>query len=77
MTRRNGPPPAEAVEVDEVEVEQVVAGRRPIASAHPSARLAAVRRLTGEGWSAAQIAARIGSSSRTVVRWRSRLAGTS
>lgn len=64
-------------EHDEVEVQQLVAGDRRLADASTAAAAAAVRQLTDAGMTAAEIAARLGCTSRSVVRYRSALKAVS
>lgn len=76
-----GPPPSRLaapttpaggaeVEPDWAEVEQLLGGSRRAGTASPGAYAKAVRRLTEQGLSAAQIGDRIGLSARHVVRYR-------
>jgi WhiB family redox-sensing transcriptional regulator len=62
-------------EVDRVAVERVCAGEPPSGRLTVAERTAAVSRLTGSGLSARQVSARIGVSTRTVVRARRRARG--
>lgn len=57
-------------DVDEVELELVIAGQIPARHTSPATRQAAVRHLTERGWTAAAIGARLRLSPRVVVRWR-------
>lgn len=57
-------------DVDEIELEQVIAGQIPAVRTTPATRRAAVRHLTERGWSASAIGARLRLSPRAVVRWR-------
>jgi DNA-binding NarL/FixJ family response regulator len=61
------------VEPDEIAVERALGGDRPAVLAAAD-RLEVVRIATARGESAAQIAARLRVSPRTVVRYRGRLA---
>lgn len=61
-----------ADDVDWVAVERAVAGDRTI-SLTPAECADAVRRLNRRGWSDNQIAAQLGLSDRTVLRYRKRL----
>lgn len=64
----------ELQEPDEVEVDQLVAGARPLARATTVGAAAAIGRLTALGLTASEIAERLKCSPRQVVRYRSALA---
>lgn len=56
-------------DVDEVAVQAVMSGRRPV-GLREDERVEALRRLVEHGWSDEQIAERLGVCSRTVLRLR-------
>jgi hypothetical protein len=55
---------------DEIEVDTVVQREQPVKGLTRAEKLAVTARLTAKGRSAREIARVVGTSSRTVVRWR-------
>ncbi|MEV1295155.1 helix-turn-helix domain-containing protein [Pseudonocardia sp. NPDC049635] len=72
MTAAGQPVKTTRLTPDWVEVERLLSGRFTAAQVHPSAVRAACRQLTRQGMTATAIAARLGTSTRTVVRNRTR-----
>lgn len=64
--------PSAAVLVDQVAVDEVVAGRLKASSVRRAERDAAILVLTDRGWSALRIAQLLGTNDRAVARARSR-----